>query len=79
MVTASVAVRATVAVSVKVARPATARLTVVEMAPDPFTTAQLEPTVAPHCQLANATAKGISSRTSAFDTALGPPLVTIMV
>jgi len=59
LVTASVAVGATVAVSVKMARPATARSTVVEMAPDPFTTAQLEPTVVPHCQLVNAIAKGI--------------------
>lgn len=79
MVTCPVAVGATLAVRVKMARPATARSTVVEIEPDPATAPQIAPPVAPQCQLGATRAAGSRSCTTTSATALGPLFVTTSV
>lgn len=70
---------ATVAVTVKVALPPFARLTVVLMLPVPVVAPQLEPLEAKHDQVALVSLAGKMSTTAAPDTALGPLLVTPIV
>jgi hypothetical protein len=66
------------AVTVKVAVPPLARLTIVEMLPDPLADAQLDPAEATHVQFALLIAAGSVSVTAAPVTFDGPLLVTMM-
>lgn len=70
---------ATVAITVKLALPPFARLTVVLMLPAPVVAPQLEPLEAIHDQVALVSLAGRLSTTVAPDTALGPLLVTPIV
>lgn len=74
-----VALAATVAVSVYVAVPLTAKLTVVLMLPLPFAEPQLDPAEAVQVQEALVSEAGRTSATAAPVTALGPALLTVIV
>lgn len=74
-----VAVAASVAVTVKVTWPLTAKFSVVLISPIPAANTQLESAVAAHIQLTLPSVAGKSSITVAPTTALGPALVTTIV